>query len=1077
MKQAIGLENTKLWKFYLKKVSNDNERICWLKRVYEAAVIYLNDVRQEFKNYTMHDGTHVWNVLEAMGGLLGDYIDRLTIGELELLILVACLHDLGMVYTEEEKADYLADKMRYKMFMKEHYPEWLECEPKEWPSDIQQWYLRMLHPFRVSEVLQNQVWKELFEQRTKETAPLRCILAVCQAHGESPEALRGDSNLEYLPASDIDPLFCALLLRLADLLDFDDTRAPKILYGYVSENERSHEEWEKHQASAGFRYPASPVTEELPYKARCKNPTIEHIVRDFLDWIDEELDHCAKLQRYCKAQWQQEFPFPRAVSRREIESEGYMSGDFCISIDQEQILKLLMGENLYDHRDVFVRELLQNAIDATLLRDEMESSFVLDRARIDFWEWTDRVGNLWFGIDDQGTGMTLGILQRYFLKIGNSYYTSQELKRDLRDHGQTREFHGISRFGIGFLSCFLCADIAEVSTLYFDSQKNCREESDRQYSQMTRHGIRLQVTGLKGYYMLKSQAEGHQADHVFPRPEFGGDKNRRELERRGYRVKPGTSIALRLDPGKLGALNLRRTVESYLCAARMPVYYNGERIGRTYDEAMKMASELEGERVYELSAEMKKKFDDCFPAITGNYPKLMQKVVIVDGEKEGFLPGLSAVLIKNKVYFERGAVWKGKDQYYGISESVYYKENKVLVRLFSRHTGERSIKRDESYYLNDVNWYRLKQKYGLKNTEALKEKMDLFATCPETAEQLGAVWAPFSEKENLSEVWMAYVDHYHERKMYFSIEEYGGASLNSIFEIEKIKRTAYVYQGIIAGSIIHDFMCDDTCYFAFLMEKECKPIVEVSRSQVTDFPLNVGMAIAGILDDNDILHYIYEVEIYRLVDGRNITLKSWREMRNSPVGQWLMKNNEKYVQKIKYFDVKYDTEPDENNYHQDTYNFLESYIMVQYAMAYLQDHYSMTINYDKGQIIMFEEKAEEDFEDVYDMFPPMMFCKAANDQSRKYICSSKVQHRRGITVDHPFIVWLLEHSHLLKKYFRRQFRQIIDCLYEESAEEIVQKYHDIREQIGSLSGKYGLDAKAIPCLTLEDFWKDEAALE
>lgn len=123
-----------------------------------------------------------------------------------------------------------------------------------------------------------------------------------------------------------------------------------------------------------------------------------------------------------------------------------MSGDFCLTMDQTQVLKLLTGENLYDHMDVFLRELLQNAIDATLLRGKMDPDFVPEQARIDLWEWNDKDGNIWFRIDDQGTGMTLGMLQRYFLKVGNSYYNSRELERDLRDHGQTEKYHGISRF-------------------------------------------------------------------------------------------------------------------------------------------------------------------------------------------------------------------------------------------------------------------------------------------------------------------------------------------------------------------------------------------------------------------------------------------------------------------------------------------------------------------------------------------------------------------------------------------------------------------------------------------------------
>ena len=37
--------------------------------------------------------------------------------------------------------------------------------------------------------------------------------------------------------------------------------------------------------------------------------------------------------------------------------------------------------------------------------------------------------------------MTLGILRRYFLKVGNSYNNPQELERDMRDHGRTEKYH------------------------------------------------------------------------------------------------------------------------------------------------------------------------------------------------------------------------------------------------------------------------------------------------------------------------------------------------------------------------------------------------------------------------------------------------------------------------------------------------------------------------------------------------------------------------------------------------------------------------------------------------------------
>ena len=233
----------------------------------------------------------------------------MTVGEMELLILAASLHDLGMVYTEEEKRRHFQDAEACGKFLREYCPEYLDYPAEGWTEDIRQWYLRTLYPFRIPEVLQNEVWKELFAGCPLEVIPKRYILAVCKAHGENPQDFSRSKDLEYLAANDADPLFCAILLRLCDLLDFDDTRAPKVLYGYVACNEKSRVEWDKHQASAGFRYPAAPSTDDLPYKAICTNPGVEHAVRDFLDWIDDELGNCIRLQKYCRTSWQKEFPF------------------------------------------------------------------------------------------------------------------------------------------------------------------------------------------------------------------------------------------------------------------------------------------------------------------------------------------------------------------------------------------------------------------------------------------------------------------------------------------------------------------------------------------------------------------------------------------------------------------------------------------------------------------------------------------------------------------------------------------------------------------------------------------------
>lgn len=1071
MEQSKKLEDTLLWKSYCEKISKDRERIVWVENVYNTAVVYLRDVRQKFKNYTLHDETHVLNVLDAMGGLLGDCVEKLTEGEMELLILAASIHDLGMVYTEEEEGIWLENERAYKDFLRTCDPEWIGCNMKDCPEDIQQWYLRVQHPFRIFEVLENKAWKELFEERPNLIVSTQCIEAVCRAHGEEPKDLRNNPELEYQAASDVDPLFCALLLRLADLLDFDDTRAPRVLFYHAENNDKSRGEWQKHQASAGFRFPAEPSVNELPYKARCKNPTIEHSVRKFLDWVDEELETCANLQKFCNRDWQRQFPFPRAILRKEIQSDGYMSGDFCLTMDQERVLHLLMGENLYDNRDVFVRELLQNAIDATLLRGEMERGFVPEEARIDFWEWMDREGNFWFRIDDYGTGMTLGMLQRYFLKVGNSYYMSQELKGDLYAHGGSKEYQGISRFGIGFLSCFLCGDYVEVSTLYFDPEKNKGEEETSR-TRPVDYGLRLEVAGLTGYYTLKSQAERHPVGSL-PMPEAFANAGNVGMERQGYRTKAGTSIVVRLNPGKLGTLNLRETVEKYLCAARMPVYYNNERVGRTYTEAMGTVHELAGERVYELSAELKREFDECFPEICGNYPKIAVTIISLDKQEDQIVSDLSGVLVKYDVRFEHLPQWKDKDQVYEVNALVDCSEIMPKVRFESKNTqGIFFIKGNRNSYLISLDWDELELEYGYFQTGSLAKVFDRYYSCP-TEKKLGDIWLPFAGNIDIRTVWITYLNHRNVRNMSFRVNNCGCPSISSIFGNPYIAKVTYIYEGVWANKDLGGHSAKHGGNAVFLLSKKWKPTVEISRSKVVGLPLKLSVSISAMLNKYNMLNKI-ETNFSSFIDWNSVALWEWREVRDSSVGQWISENQMDHNEEIiKFVQGRTDKAEEYNNALGSIFVCEVRQVIDKYNMAFLQEHYFMEINYENGQTITFFEKENVD-KGEYDIFPPMMFCKAANDQSRKYICHVNSYQRRGITADHPFIVWLLENSVKLNQHFQRQFRQIVECLCQKNAKDIVKEFGIIREQLCQMSAYYGLDAKTIPHLSREDFWPPEA---
>lgn len=1054
------LEDTALWKTYVDRVSDD--RSSWVHKIYDDSTSYLKDVRRTFPNYTLHDETHVLNVLDAMAGILGDQISQLSESEAELLILAACMHDLGMVYTEEEKTLCFGDKMQTREFLRKNSPEQLGCPAEEWSEDLQQWYLRWLHPFRLPEVFHNEGWKTSLEAWPMEAVPKRCVIAVCEAHGQSPEEFSVKSEMEYLRASDADPLFCVLLLRLADLLDFDDTRAPKVLYSYVVCNKTSQEEWDKHQASGGFRYPDSPSMEKLPYKARCTNPGIEHAVRDFLDWIDSELNTCARLQQKCHDNWQRTFPFPRSVDREEVESEGYVSGDFQMTMDQARIMELMTGKELYDNDDVFIRELLQNAIDATLLRLEMDCNFSKKDARIDLWEWNDKDGNIWFRIDDLGTGMTLGMLQRYFLKVGNSYYSSQELKRDLQDHGRTEDYSAISRFGIGFLSCFLCGTFAEVSTLYFDPQKSAEECGTGFTRRGNNYGLRLQVTGLQGYYTLKSQAEQHVEDDPMPAPENYEDKSVSDLERRGYRTKPGTSISIKLDPGRLGVINLRKAVEKYLCCAKVPVYYNGERVGRTYGETMEAIHELEGERVYELTPEWKKKFDECFPACKGQYPKVVVTTVPLDEGKGQILPSLSGTFIKYDIKFEKSPRWQVKGRNYKISARI--NEDFSILELSTDNTD---------YEFLYMDWNEFIRGHTRQEVKSLTDALEALSMPPKSGEELGEIWRVF-EKEEKSPyaVWEVWLNRSQRKALDISLQELGVPTIDSLTGGKNRLAVACSYCGVIAGYVQQFYNAADYMML-LLLDKELRPTVKASRSGISNMPPELFVTIQGMLQvwvpNSKGSIYIWNWSIP--------LLPVWRNLRNTNLNTWLWDNLWEYFEDVK---EKYKNPifaGDESMLCIGS-NWAETKEALQaFLMASLQDSYQMTVDYEAGQVITFVDRSLEEESSPYDLFPPMMFCTAVTQESRRFLCSKDSGHRRCINVDHPYGAWLINNAAALSKYYNRHFQQITEALRNLNSEKIIDVCNGIREQFLSLSNRHGVDVAQCPQLSKADFWVPKEAPE
>jgi hypothetical protein len=142
--------------------------------------------------------------------------------------------------------------------------------------------------------------------------------------------------------------------------------------------------------------------------------------------------------------------------RFEITPQDYQPIDFKFGVDTSSALQLFAGNTLYKDRRVFLRELVQNAVDACNLRQMQEPGFT---PSIDI-EFSSDLGKIIFR--DNGIGMSKQWIEKYFLNIGLSFYQSDEIMRVNRD--AKIHFSFISQFGIGFLSCFLVAQQVILKT-------------------------------------------------------------------------------------------------------------------------------------------------------------------------------------------------------------------------------------------------------------------------------------------------------------------------------------------------------------------------------------------------------------------------------------------------------------------------------------------------------------------------------------------------------------------------------------------------------------------------------------
>lgn len=305
------------------------------------------------------------------------------------------------------------------------------------------------------------------------------LASICKAHGEAPEYLGNlETRIEYCGRDSNNLQFIAMLLRIGDIAHFSNERAPLELRSLQQfDSDYSFGQWKI--KSNGVNYNIKNGT--IAFRAFFTIPSDYYDLNNYIDWIDNELGLFQRL----KPSWDNKYhiSITDKVDRSNITFDNSIFTPvpgLKFTLNQTNILELLMGVGLYKNSFACIRELYQNSLDACrcqIAKDHAKGK--VSKGIIEFGIDEDH-GEKYLYCLDNGKGMSKDIIENYLLKIGSSYYRSSDFYQKQAETGFA--FTPTSQFGIGILSCFILGDRIEIITKEDDGDYiSCAIDGPREY--------------------------------------------------------------------------------------------------------------------------------------------------------------------------------------------------------------------------------------------------------------------------------------------------------------------------------------------------------------------------------------------------------------------------------------------------------------------------------------------------------------------------------------------------------------------------------------------------------------------
>ena len=497
----MSWERTELWKLILQRRTQEGRAIRlllekWLPQI-EKILLYGGTAPLDF---TLHDSAHAQRVAVRMTQLIpSDVVSGLSTYELALLLLAAYLHDIGMTPEQRKVFNHFqflvagnrelltaSEAQQFQEFIDDHAEELPLAQGTPTPADLKRASRLIMYYARHKHNDWSEEWirKHLSgESMGAYSGWVEDLVLLCRSHHEAYGALvrdRFNPRIVGSPAAVVHLRYLAVILRVADILEFDPERTPEIVLRHRDISPSSLLYWYKdHEISMVFE------DNRVVLAARPSNARMHRAIEVMADDIDKELstaraladethfDKCPGLNKTLKHRWDLMPSVHRQIEPRDPRYE-YIDGAF--RPNTSKLLELLSGVELYGSHLDAIRELVQNALDAIRIqialerlerREEKEKekdlAVLLGRLHTIELNLETTPDGPCLTCQDSGVGMSKAIIRDRLLVSGTGQTRDvRDLERKCKEAGFTLGVTG--QFGIGVLSYFMLADRVVLRT-------------------------------------------------------------------------------------------------------------------------------------------------------------------------------------------------------------------------------------------------------------------------------------------------------------------------------------------------------------------------------------------------------------------------------------------------------------------------------------------------------------------------------------------------------------------------------------------------------------------------------------